>query len=69
MKHHFLLSPEEINHYQNNKSPLPVDGCQKMHMIAYHPDGSIQSKVKLCSCEQRIDDEFTSCLVEKGKIV
>ena len=30
MKHHFLLSPEEINHYQNNKSPLPIDGCKKI---------------------------------------
>ena len=36
-----------------------------MHMIAYHPDGSIQSKVNLCSCEQCIDVEFISCLVEK----
>ena len=32
-------------------------------------DGPIQSKENLCSCEQCIDGEFTSCLVEKDKIV
>ena len=40
----------------------------KLHMISHFPNGYIQSKVNICdSC---IDEgEFTSCLIEKGKIV
>ena len=34
-------------------------------MISYFPNGSIQSKVNICSCDSCIEGEFTSCLIEK----
>ena len=41
----------------------------QLHMISYFPNGSIQSKVHICSCVSCIEGEFMSCLIEKGKIV
>ena len=35
----------------------------------YFPNKSIQSKVNICSCDSCTEGEFTSCLIEKRKIV
>ena len=51
------------------KSPLSINNCIKLHMISYFPNGSIQSKVNICSCDSCVEGEFTSCLIEKGKIL
>ena len=64
-----VLSPEEISKFVIDESPLFINNCMKLHMISYFPNGCIQSKVNICSCDSCIEGEFTSCLIEKGKIV
>ena len=41
----------------------------KLQTISYFPNISIQSKVKICSCDSSIEGEFLPCLIDKGKIV
>ena len=62
------LSPEKISIFVIDESPLSINNCMKSHMISYFPNGSTQSKVNICSCDSCIEGEFTSCLIEKGKI-
>ena len=64
-----VLSAEEISKFVIDESPLSINSCMKLHMISYFPNRSIQSKVNICSCDSCIEGEFTSCLIEKGKIV
>ena len=45
---------------------LPINGCQKQHMFAYFPDGSVQFKENMCSCETCLDGNFVDCKIEKG---
>ena len=45
------------------------EGCRKLHMLSFFPDGSIQSKINICSCKSCIEGDFVSCLTEKGKTV
>ena len=64
-----VLSHEEISKFAIHESTLSINNYMKLHMISYFPIGSIQSKVNICSCDSWIEGEFTSCLIEKGKIV
>ena len=50
------------------KSPLPIKGCQGMHMIAYHPNGTILTKTNICSCANCLVGKFMSCNDEKGSV-
>ena len=34
--------------------------------MAYHPDGSIQTKENICSCNNCLIDNLLNCVVEKG---
>ena len=36
-------------------------------MLAFSPDGYVQTKVNICSCNVCIKDEFTSCSLQVGK--
>ena len=36
-------------------------------MLAFFPDGYVQTKVNICSCNVCIKGEFTSCSHEVGK--
>ena len=38
-------------------------------MLSLFPDGSIQSKIDICSCKSCIKGDFVSCFSEKGKTV
>ena len=64
-----ILSLEEISKFVIDDSLLSITNSMKLHMISYFPNGSIQSKVNICSCASCIECEFISCLIEKGKIV
>ena len=37
-------------------------------MICFFPDGSIQTKVNICSCNFCLQGDFISCTTEKGNI-
>ena len=56
---------ETIERYENPTS-LPLPRCLKVHVIAYHPDGSIQTKENICSCNNCLTGNLINCVVEKG---
>ena len=64
-----ILSPEEISKFVMVDSLLTITNCMQLYMISYFPNGSIQSKVNICSCASCIEGEFISYLIEKWKIV
>ena len=45
---------------------LPISGCQKQHVFAYYPDGSLQYKENICSCENCLSGNLVQCRFEKG---
>ena len=49
--------------------PLVIKRCRSLHMISFFPDGLVQSKINLCSCSNCIEGDFTSCLIEKDRLV
>ena len=38
-------------------------------MICFYPNGTIQTKVNVCSCQFCFEGDFLSCATEKGKIL
>ena len=36
-------------------------------MISFSPDGSMQTKINICSCEECLKEAFTKCSYEVGK--
>ena len=68
-KFYTILTSEDIKSFKNDNSPLIIKGCLKIHMLSFFPDGSIQSKINICSCKSCIKCGFVSCLTEKGKTV
>ena len=59
-----ILTSEDIKSFKNDNSPLIIEGCLKIHMLSFLPDGSIQSKINICSCKSCIECGFVSCLVK-----
>ena len=48
-KFYTILTSEDIESFKIDNSPLIIKGCRKLHMLSFFPDGSIQSKINLCS--------------------
>ena len=38
-------------------------------MIAFHPNGSVQTKVNMCSCTECFQGDFIDCLLEPGTMM
>lgn len=68
-KFYTILTSEDIKSFKNDNSPLITKGCRKFHRLRFFPDGSIRSKINICSGKSCIEGEFVSCLIEKGKTV
>ena len=68
-KFYIILTSEDIKSFKNDNSPLITKGYRKFHRLRFFPDGSIRSKINICSGKSCIAGEFVSCLIEKGKTV
>ena len=62
-KHYFVLDPETISKSREDKQPLPIKLCREKHMIAFSPDGSMQTKINICSCEKMPERRFYQVLI------
>ena len=60
-----------MNHRCEEINPVPIPGCVKEshHMICIKPDGTILTKVNICSCSDCLEGNFLDCCVEKGQLV
>ena len=43
--------------------------CEKLHMIAFFPDGQIMGKENLCSCHECLNGNLNKCEFEPGRII
>ena len=68
-KNHFLFSVESIAENRKFDGSLKIEGCRDIHMIAFSPDGTVATKINICSCSSGIIGEFQECLEEKGKLI
>ena len=62
---------ETVNRRCEEIKPVPIPGCVKEshHMICFKPDGTICTKVNICSCSDCLEGNFLDCCVEKGRLV
>ena len=62
---------ETVNCRCEEIKPVPIPGCVKEshHMICFKPDGTILTKVNICSCSDCLEGNFLDCCVEKGRLV
>ena len=68
-KHYVLLPEKDISEKRKIKSSLVLKNCMKFHMMAFHPDGSVQTKVNMCSCAECLQGDFIDCLLERGTMM
>ena len=68
--HCYLPSEEIMAKRQNGAKPIKIAGCMKLHMICFNPNGSICTKVNICSCPECLKGDFQQeCSIEKGKLI
>ena len=51
---------------RDNKNLLKINGCMKLHMTCFSPNGNMTAKVNFCSCDACVKGKFLKCLLEKG---
>ena len=49
---------------RKQKTTLVIKDCLKLHMVAFHPDGSIQTKVNIRSYDECMRGDFINCTLE-----
>ena len=55
-----------IENSASGNGVLSIRGCQQIHMICFNPDGSIQTKINVCSCDNCMSGDFLNCYDEQG---
>ena len=66
-KLYYVIEEDNLCERRKLKKSLPIEGCVGLHMIAFHPDGRIETKVNMCSCNACLLGKFTTCQEEPGK--
>ena len=46
---------------QTCPDPFPIPGSQKLHCIAFHPDGTIQTSRDICDCDDCFSGDMLNC--------
>ena len=66
-KHYILVDGDEIQDVKHSVSrSYKIKKCRSLHLIAYFPDGSIQTKQHLCSCAECVVGNFSDCNLNPG---
>ena len=68
-KNYYTIEAQDLQESRQKKSSFPIDGCQAQHMFSFFPNGEVQAKLNICSCENCILGKFVSCFSEPGKII
>ena len=51
---------------RKNREELVIAGCRKTRMLSFFPNGSVQKKRHMCSCESCLRDQFEECVLDAG---
>ena len=70
-KCYFHIPAEEIVAARKEKRYVHIPGCVKeaFHMLCFLPDGSVLTKVNICSCDDCLEGNFLDCSIERGNMV
>ena len=68
-KQYYTVDPSELDEIRKDKDEFKIKDCQAQHMISYFPDGQVQGKVNMCSCDSCLKGKFTYCTVEMGTVI
>ena len=68
-RQYFTIDPTKLDEIRQQRGSFKIKDCQAQHMISYFPDGQIQTKVNICSCDQCLTGKFVKCAIEIGKVV
>ena len=68
-KQYYTVDPATLDGIRKDKESLKIKDCQAQHMISYFPDGQVQTKVNICSCNDCLEGQFIKCTVEAGRVV
>ena len=63
--HYYEVKMSDIEN-QSEPDEYPIAGCQKLHSIAFHPDGSVELKRDICDCDRCFIGKFSECCYEVG---
>ena len=63
-KQYFELSTDEISTI--DETILKSVNIMKHHMVSFFPDGSVQIKINMCSCENCLIGDFINCMFDPG---
>ena len=56
---------DDISAKSQHKSPeYPIKGCIKLHCIAFHPDGSVETNRDICDCDECFRGKFSKCSLQ-----
>ena len=66
--YYILIENNVLSDERKSTEGLPLNGCKKMHMISFLPNGTVVGKENLCSCDDCLIGIFHKCQIEKGKI-
>ena len=63
--HYSEITADEIN---SQPMPVPriINGCRKLHCIAFHPDSSIETSRDICDCDHCFQGYFSNCVYKYG---
>ena len=65
-KRYYTVDPTML---RNNKNDFKIKNCMAQHMFFFFPDGQVQCKVNICSCNSCMEGKFVRCSIEMGQIV
>ena len=68
-KQYYVIDKAALDARRENKEELKIKDCNAQHMFSYLPNGQVQSKANICSCDKCLKGDFINCTIEKGKIV
>ena len=51
----------QASYLQIRPEELPIKGSQKVHCIAFHPDGTVQTRRDICDCDECFEGNFQEC--------
>ena len=64
-KHHVHLKSCKIRKNRDNKNFLTINWCMQLDVIWFSPNGNVNAKANLWSCDACIECKFFESLVEK----
>ena len=68
MKQYYTVDPITLDDTRNDRGEFKIKDCMAQNMFPYFPDGLVQGKISICSCDSCLEGKFVDCSVEIGSV-